>query len=260
MPIKILIFTLFITQSMFTKIFNKNGHNKAQNLQWLSDEHLIVADNLLDMEFYKNYSLEDLTIIYGGVEYKEEWKDIIGYEGLYKISSFGRVKSMERQTGFIMNKYPRFKKETIKKCGENKKIGYMQYILCKDSVQRTFLSHRLVAIHFIPNPENKPQVNHINSKRDDNFVCNLEWCTVSENHLHAYRVNGRIPPKGMTGKFGRKTNNQVIYQFTKEGVFIKEWSSISLASNELKICNVNISSTSLNKRGTAGGFIWKKEK
>lgn len=116
---------------------------------------------------------------------KEEWKDISGYEGRYQISNMGRVKSL-----------PRIIKNGIGECHKKGRIlkpqkavkGYIRVTLCNEEYCKPFKIHRLVAEHFIPNPENKPQVNHINGDKTDNRVDNLEWCTNGENQLHAYKL------------------------------------------------------------------------
>jgi len=102
----------------------------------------------------------------------EIWKDIIGFEGLYQISNMGRVKSFHSP------------KEKILKLHENS-IGYLRIGLHKNCNSKHERISRLVAIHFIPNPLNLPQVNHKNLNKKDNRVVNLEWCTPRQNTLHA---------------------------------------------------------------------------
>lgn len=113
----------------------------------------------------------------------ENWKDIQGYEGLYQISDLGRVKSLQR-----MKKMSRGKdisvKERIRKAFEWE--GYWGVRLCKDGKMRNKKIHRLVAIAFIPNPENKKEVNHLNGK-GDNTPGSLEWSTHLENCQHALK-------------------------------------------------------------------------
>lgn len=110
------------------------------------------------------------------MEEKEIWVDIKGYEGLYQVSNLGRVKSLNyRRTG----------KEKILKPIKMKR-QYIKVQLCKNRKPKQYMIHRLVAQAFIPNPDNKEQVNHINGNKADNRVENLEWCTNSENTQHAF--------------------------------------------------------------------------
>lgn len=101
----------------------------------------------------------------------EVWKDIKGYEGLYQVSSNGRVKSCAK--GITKN---RIRKEKILKSSANLG-GYLNVVLTKNKERRSLYVHRLVGVAFIENPESKPQINHINSLRSDNKYTNLEWCT-----------------------------------------------------------------------------------
>lgn len=111
---------------------------------------------------------------------KEIWKDIKGYEGLYKISNLGKIKSLSRPR----NKY-QFIEEHILKTRLTHR-GYELVSLSKDGKLKSFYVHRLVAQTFIENPEKKSCVNHINGIKIDNQVNNLEWCSYSENMNHAY--------------------------------------------------------------------------
>lgn len=140
------------------------------------------------LEYYKNKSFENLTYINPeGVLCIEEWKDVIGYEKLYHISNLGRVKS------FITNKIL-----VINKLGQ-----YLSVTLCKNKKHSIRTVHRLVAIHFIPNPENKPEVNHKKGIKIDNRHFELEWNTKSENQKHAYSNGLSKPNKTNLGNFGK---------------------------------------------------------
>ena len=104
----------------------------------------------------------------------EKWRDVVGYEGLYEVSSLGRIK-----------RNGRIKKPHVDHG------GYLTVWLSKHSVQKCLKVHRIVAIAFIPNPKNKATVNHINGVKTDNRVENLEWATHSENIIHANKLGLR---------------------------------------------------------------------
>lgn len=119
---------------------------------------------------------------------REVWKDIVGYEGLYQVSNLGRVKGLERVVMRGSNFVP--VKEKIMTLRFNQR-GYLIAHLTKEGVQKQYMTHRLVAQAFISNPENKPQVNHINEVKDDNRVENLEWVTAKENINHGTYLERR---------------------------------------------------------------------
>ncbi|MDU6360109.1 MAG: NUMOD4 motif-containing HNH endonuclease [Clostridiales bacterium] len=127
----------------------------------------------------------------------EIWKDIEGYEGLYQISSFGRVKSIER----IDDNNHLVREKILKQ--QNNKFGYCTVGLYKNKQQKKFMVHRLVAQAFIPNVDNKSDVDHINTIRDDNRVDNLRWCTRKEN------INNEITLK-------KKKEVRIGFQYTNE--------------------------------------------
>jgi len=101
----------------------------------------------------------------------EQYKDIKGYEGIYKISNFGNVLSVLSNNKILK---PR-----------DNGYGYKSVCLTKDKKPRYYKIHRLVALNFIPNPENKKEVNHINGVKSDNTINNLQWVTPSENVNHS---------------------------------------------------------------------------
>lgn len=115
----------------------------------------------------------------------EIWKSITGYEGLYQVSNLGNVKSLERQhrSGFNGNGITKRKERLLKKVKD--KDGYLCVSLSKESKVKTMKVHRLVALAFVPNPDNKNQVNHKDALKYNNIYSNLEWNTNKENINHA---------------------------------------------------------------------------
>ncbi len=122
----------------------------------------------------------------------EIWKDVKGYEGYYQVSNLGSIRGVDR-----LIKHSRWGKEFRKSRILSVKgiagSGYPYVTLCKDSYRNGAAVHRIVAKAFIPNPENKPCINHINCVKTDNRAINLEWCTCKENMTHAYK-NGLVNP------------------------------------------------------------------
>jgi len=108
-----------------------------------------------------------------------DWKDIVGYEGLYKVSNTGLVKSLDRITNTGNSIKGSFKSL------HSDKDGYKIVVLFKNGIRKNKKVHRLVAESFKPNPLNKPCVNHIDGDKHNNCPSNLEWCTVAENNLHS---------------------------------------------------------------------------
>jgi hypothetical protein len=126
----------------------------------------------------------------GVINQMEVWKDVIGYEGLYKVSSIGAVKSMDRISTYMTGRKRRLKGRILNIV--TNQFGYVYYGLIKDGVVRNKFAHRLVLDAFSTNPENKEQVNHINGIKTDNRVENLEWATAFENQQHRFNTLGHI--------------------------------------------------------------------
>ena len=137
-------------------------------------------------------------------------EDVPDYEGLYQISNLGNVKSLKRE---VYDKFGKKynKKERILKPGLS--TGYFTINLCKNGVSKNYMIHKLVIESFIPNPENKPCVNHINGIKTDNRLENLEWVTYSENTKHAFKIGLQIPSKRVGENHNRSklTNESVLY-------------------------------------------------
>lgn len=137
-----------------------------------------------------------------------EYRDIVGYEGLYQVSNFGKVKSLERKVN-AKNNTMAIRPEKLLK-GSVNVYGYPCVHLIKDGVVSGKFIHRLVAQAFIPNPESKPCINHIDGIKTNNDVNNLEWCTYSENNIHSYKIGLATAPFGEKCGAGKLTEIQVL--------------------------------------------------
>ena len=200
----------------------------------------------------------------------EIWKPVVGYEGLYEVSNLGNVRSLDKITADGR----RIKGKILKTQINNSSGGYKQaHLYNKDGV-KTFKVSRLVAIAFIPNPENKPCVDHINTNRTDDTVwlnedgsinyekTNLRWVTPKENSNNPLTLShfsrGNKHPKAGLGKFGKLNgHSRPIMQYTKEGVFIREWECSLQIQRELGIWGSNITKCCKGGYKSTGGYIWK---
>ena len=129
----------------------------------------------------------------------EIYKDVVGYEGIYQVSNLGNVKRVLISRGV----HGKNKDGNILKPFYESN-GYLQIGFRKNNKRKYFMHHSLIAECFIPNPNNYPFINHINGIKDDNRIENLEWCTHSENMLHAIRTGLRNTPKGDDSKKTKK--------------------------------------------------------
>lgn len=165
---------------------------------------------------------------------KEEiWKDINGYDGLYQVSNMGRVKSIGYGKTRFLN-------------GKKDKDGYIQVCLFLKGVRKWFYVHRLVLNAFTDNTDcvNK-ECNHINEKKDDNRLCNLEWVTHIENMRSGTLRERLFMPK-----------LKPIQQFTKRGILVREWGSITETKNYGFLPN-HVSECCRGVRKSYKGFIWR---
>lgn len=167
--------------------------------------------------------------------YNEVWRNVIGYEGIYRVSNLGRIKSV--------------KKDLILSPKHNHD-GYLRIQLWRNCKAIFVSIHRLVAEAFINNPENKPFVNHINGTKCDNTVENLEWCTQKENIQHAWK-------EGLSKRQYNSKLSKSVDQLDLNGNYIKTFPSTMEVERQLGIYHSKISNACNGKTYTAGGFKWR---
>lgn len=187
----------------------------------------------------------------------EIWKDIEGYNGLYQISNLGRVKSLGRR-GKGCSLEDRILKSMINKDGYH-------LVNLKDTnhVAKWFTIHRLVALHFIPNPNDYKEINHKDEIKGNNIVTNLEWCTRDYNVSY-----GTVIERQSNNKKGQSNEwlNKPILQYSLEGEFIAEFDSTTQAAQFLapvlgkdieKIKKAINNQLRKYPNGKSCGFNWK---
>lgn len=189
----------------------------------------------------------------------EVWKDIEDYPN-YQISTFGNVKSKERISPCCYNSNRKIKERILKQY-INKK-GYLEVCLF-NKTKRTKKVHQLVAKAFIPNPENKPCINHMDGNKQNNKVDNLEWCSYSYNVKEAYRLGLSKPndnQKKAVIAYCKQNKIKPIVQLDLNNNLIKKWNSAIEVEETLGFSRKNISQCITGRTKTAYGYIWKTQK
>lgn len=176
-----------------------------------------------------------------------EWFPLKDYENLYEITKNGIIRRIAYDTNRIHNTYKNKLPMIIKQ--QPDKDGYMRITLRKNEKVNIIPVHRLVARTFIPNPENKEQVNHKNGIKNDNRVENLEWVTSSENIRH------RIDVLGVTLK--NKKGSKIVQQLDMEGNVITEYPSAKEAHRLTGFSQGHISEVCRGEKQSYKGFKWK---
>lgn len=199
---------------------------------------------------------------------KEIWKDIPNYEGLYQVSNLGRVMSLHSYGGNSSR--------IMKPCGNG--TGYLKVMLCKNLQQKQYLVHRLVAMAFIPNPNNYDFVNHKDENKMNNCVENLEWCTKSYNSIYYLNKDKRRKEEYASRLRDKETGElsspavkhiprkyfQKVVQKDKDGNVLNVFDNASKAAEKLELyvgnivaaCKAN-KETERTKKRTCKGYIWE---
>lgn len=206
---------------------------------------------------------------------EEIWKDIPEYEGIYQVSTMGRIKVRRKGN------------ERISIGVLDKSTGYRRFSLYKNGEGKRAYVHRLVAESFVPNVENKSEIDHINTIRHDNRVENLRWVTRKENrnnpmsleHLRLAFTGENSPHygrkrseetrrkisdalkssplnHGRTGSMCKKS--QLVYQYDLQGNFVAEYAGQAEAARMVGVPQSDISNACNGKLSVAGGFLWRK--
>lgn len=179
----------------------------------------------------------------------EEWRPVVGYEGLYEVSDRGNVRSLDMRLKCKNNSF-RIKKGVQLKPYIDED-GYCRVGLHNIEKSETKGVHRLVAEAFIPNPDNKPQVDHINGVRNDNRVENLRWFTLKEN-------NSTDLAKSRKSKaaFERSDNKKIVYQYTLDGEFVAKYNSTMEMERKNGFKRQSICRCCNKKQKTAYNYKW----
>lgn len=168
---------------------------------------------------------------------KEIWIDIAGYEGLYQVSNWGRIKSLKKY---------RSKKEQI--MVQQIKKGYYTIRLSKHSKKKDYVVHRLIAQAFIPNPNNLPQVNHKDENKLNNKIENLEWCTVTYNNCYGTRLE--------RASVSNKLRREVL-KFDLDNNYIDTYKSVTEAGRRNNTSVANISACCRGVYKQSKGYIYR---
>ncbi len=191
---------------------------------------------------------------------EEIWKPVTGFEKFYKISNKGRIKSLRRKVNTWNGQ--RTLEERILAAATSP-LGYKRICLRDGVNKRRVFLHRLVAYEFIPNTDNKPQIDHIDGNPSNNSVENLRWVTAKENTNNPITKQRQKAgakrkgiPKATQAKAHQAIRKKVMMCDRKTKQIIRTFESIIQAAKTMGICATSISAVCKKHRKTAGGYIW----
>ena len=177
---------------------------------------------------------------------KEVWKDIPEFEDSYQISNLGNFRSKDRYARVCGGGERLVRGKALKnqRCSN----GYVEVACTRSGKRKVFLLHRLVAKLFIPNPDELPEVNHIDENISNCRADNLEWCTSKYNANYGTR-NERC--------LANNPQKRPVEQYTKDGEFVKRWEMIADAAKHVGIDGSAITRVCMGKQHTSAGFVWR---
>ena len=164
---------------------------------------------------------------------KEIWKEIPGYEGVYWASTLGHVRS----TNGVLKP-------------SKHRDGYLKVVFCVKGVRKTYQVHRLIALTFIPNPDNLPQINHKDENKTNNHIDNLEWCTMDYN-IHYGTGQIRCRNRGLP------SNARPVSQYSLNGEFIARYPSTMEAERQTGVAQANINACARHVHHQMCGYVWR---
>ena len=183
------------------------------------------------------------------ISIQPKWKDIIGYENEYQINQFGEIRTLKDSL--------KLKKYNVLKPQINKRNGYVYQMLYKNGKEKLLRVHRLVAMAFLPNPNNLPQVNHKDGNKQNNSVDNLEWCEQSYNMKHAFKTGLEKPSekqKAAVRKTNEKKRKRVVRTMGDEK---NEYESATVAARKNNVGISTICRYCNKKRMPKDGASWQ---
>lgn len=180
---------------------------------------------------------------------QEIWKDIKDFEGLYQVSNFGKVRSLGMS--FIRTDLKPYTRSPGAVKPIKTRLGYLCVELHKQGFAKRYLVHRLVAMAFLPNSNNLPEINHKDENKTNNRVDNLEWCTHKYNSTYGTRATRIKDTIKRTGKA------IPVLMYSKNGIFLCRFDAINEAAITMDISCGSIVECCKGKRKSAGGYVWK---
>lgn len=177
----------------------------------------------------------------------EIWKDVVGYEGLYEVSNKGRIRSLYRK---LRNSILTKRSKPYYPHQAKRHSGHLSIWLYKDGKGKNWLVHRIVALAFIPNPDNLPFINHRDEIPYHNNVENIEWCTAAYNNNY-----GTVKERMSEALLNRKDLSIKVVRISPDGTR-KSYPSMQEAARENNLFQSNIWRCCNGERHTCGGFLW----